>query len=154
MSDIAAANRAETTQRIPAVRSQFIVRIRTYAFRAKWSWHCSFRDVPGLGAHREWRVDAFVVDRHAHARRGVRKDMAVEHPDPRVVGFEGDVPSLARRDQHRVHVDRSASQAVAVLGQDREDMAVDVDRVELRAVVDKVEANQLPLANADWGHEW
>ena len=109
----------------------------------------TFRDVPGLGAHRERRVDSFVVDRHAHARRGVRKNMAVEHPDPRVVGFEGDVPSLARSHQHRVYVDRSASQAVSVLGQDREDMAVDVDRVELRAVVDNVEANQLALANAE-----
>ena len=72
--------------------------------------------------------------------------MAVEHPDPRVVGFEGDVPSLARRDQYRIQVDRRAREAVAIFGKDREDVAMNVDRMELRAVVDNVEANEIEVS--------
>src|SRR5262252_3605887 len=100
----------------------------------------SLREVATTAADGVGGRDPVVADHRAQPEGGVDQDVAVEHPQSRVVGKERTLPRLVRRDEYRVEVHGAARDRPAVLADHRVDVAVEVDRVVLVGVVDEPEA--------------
>src|SRR5215475_5899871 len=109
----------------------------------------SLREVAAPAADGVGGRDPLVADHRAEPKGGVDQYVAVEHPQPGVVGEERALPRLARPDEDRVEVHGAARERPPVLADHRVDVAVEVDRVVLVGVVDEPEAYELPIPDDD-----